>query len=154
LTADDIRDRTEITQLLYRYARAIDDKDYETLNAVFTSDAAINYNVERGTELPFRELGKWLRQALRTFATTHHAITNPIIELDGDRAKSACHLTAAHVQVTLKGEKNYVVMHGHYSDELVRTPGGWRICRRTLESRHVEGEFLDPRNAREFNGPG
>ncbi len=154
MTPDEIRDRTEITDVLYRYAVAIDTKDYDLLESVFTPDAAIDYNVERGTKLPFSEMKEWLRQALRMFSTTHHAITNPLIEIDGDSARSVCYLTAAHVQLTHEGETNYAVLHGHYSDRLVRTSEGWRIRERTLTGTHVEGTFLDPSEVREFKEAG
>ncbi len=154
MTPDEIRDRTEITDVLYRYAVAIDTKDYDLLESVFTRDATIDYNVERGTKLPFPEMKEWLRQALRMFSTTHHSIANPLIEIDGDSARSVCYLTAAHVQLTHEGETNYAVLHGHYSDRLVRTSEGWRIRERTLNGSHVEGTFLDPSEVREFKEAG
>ena len=56
-------DLIEITQLLYRYARAIDGKDWKALERIFTPDARIHYAVERGAELRFPELGPWPARA-------------------------------------------------------------------------------------------
>ena len=154
MTPETLADQAEISGLLYRYAYAIDTKDYGLLEDVFTPDAWVDYRVERGTKLPFREMKEWLRAALRMFHVTHHAITNPRIEIDGDTATSSCYVTAAHVQVSLEGEKTYVVLHGVYADRLVRTPAGWRIRERILEGLHVEGEFLEPGRVRVPEGAG
>jgi hypothetical protein len=81
MTPVELSDHLEITRLLYLYARAIDRKSYEALRDVFTPDAVIHYNVERGTKLEFRELEGWLERALETFPVTLHVMSNPLIEL-------------------------------------------------------------------------
>ena len=143
MSDQDVRDRLEITSQLYRYALAIDRKDFELLAAVFTPDATIDYNVDRGTKLKFGEMRDWLREALQMFYVTHHVMSNPMVELSGDTARSVTYLTATHVQATPEGEKGVVVLHGVYTDLHVRTAVGWRIHERVLDQVHVDGEFLD-----------
>ena len=150
----DIQDHLEIEQLLYRYGRAIDEKDYERLRSVFSPDAEIDYNVERGTALPFPEMLEWLRGTLPMFYATHHVMTNPLIEIDGDRARSSTYLTATHVQIALDGRELVTVLYGVYTDEHICTDAGWRIARRRLDSVHVDGEFLTLDRVRAFpNAP-
>ncbi len=146
-------DCIEITQTLMRYALAIDGKDYDQLGTVFTPDAEIDYAVARGTELRYPEMVEWLREALQIFRVTQHVITNPVIELDGDRARSTTYLTATHEQVKLNGDSVLVVLGGIYRDRLRRTDAGWRIEKRTLTSVYVTGQFLPPQEVQRFEKP-
>jgi 3-phenylpropionate/cinnamic acid dioxygenase small subunit len=143
-------DTLEITQLLYRYARAIDGRDWKALERVFTPDARIHYAVERGAELTFRELGPWLAQALAIFKATQHVITNPLVELAGDTARCTSYLTGTHVQVRRDGTEALTTEGSTYTDELVRTPEGWRIRARKLERIWVDGAYLGPDEVRLF----
>ncbi len=147
-------DVVEITQLLYRYARAIDSKDWKSLERVFTPDARIHYAVERGAELRFPELGPWLAQAMTIFKATQHVITNPLVELAGDSARCSSYLTATHLQVRRDSGVEVLTTEGSmYSDELVRTGVGWRIRARRLDRIWVDGRYLGPEEARPFPSP-
>ena len=151
--ARELSDHLEIVDLLHRYARAIDSRDFELLETVFTPDAVIHYDVDRGAKLQFGEMVGWLRTALQIFAATQHVIANPLIELDGDAARSTCSLTATHVQITLDGEESVIVEGGIYRDLHVRSSAGWRIRERTLNRVYVNGEYLPPERVRLFARP-
>ena len=147
-------DYVEITQLLYRYARAIDAKDWKALERVFTPDARIHYAVERGADLRFDELGPWLARALTIFKATQHVITNPLVELDGDSARCSAYLTGTHVQVRRDTGAEVLTTEGSvYTDELVRTHAGWRISARRLERIWIDGRYLGPDEAQLFPQP-
>ena len=149
--ADDV---VEITQLLYRYARAIDARDWKALESIFTPDARIHYAVERGAELRFPELGPWLARAMTIFKATKHVITNPLIELEGDAARCTAYLTATHVQVRRDSGAEVLTTEGStYTDELVRTPEGWRIRARRLDRTWVDGQYLWGDAAQTFPQP-
>src|SRR5258705_12444151 len=137
-------DVVEIEQLLYRYAGAIDGKDWKALGEVFPADARIHYAVERGAELSARELQGWLAGAMRIFKVTQHVVTNPLVELAGEGARATSYLTATHLQVRLDGTTARTTEGSRYIDTLVRTPEGWRIASRRLERTWVDGEYLGP----------
>jgi 3-phenylpropionate/cinnamic acid dioxygenase small subunit len=143
-------DLLEITQLLYAYARAIDQKDWKALERVFTPDARIHYALERGAELSFRELGPWLAGSMAIFKLTQHVITNPLVEVRGDAASSTAYLVATHVQVRQDGTETRTTEGGRYSDSLVRTRDGWRIAARRLDRLWVDGTYLVPPEIRLF----
>ena len=144
-------DLVEIQQLLYRYARAIDAKDWKALETVFTPDARIHYAVERGAELGARELAAWLGQAMKIFRVTQHVVTNPLVELAGDTARCTSYLTGTHLQVRRDGREVRVTEGSVYRDELVRGPEGWRIRARRLERTWLDGEYLGPEAVRAFD---
>jgi 3-phenylpropionate/cinnamic acid dioxygenase small subunit len=146
--SDDI---VAIQQLLYRYARAIDAKDWKALGSVFTADARIHYAVERGAELTAAELQGWLAKAMRIFKVTQHVVTNPLIELAEDGAHATSYLTATHLQVKLDGTTVRTTEGSRYLDTLVRTAEGWRISSRRLERTWVDGEYLGPDEVQLFD---
>ena len=150
LSEREIADHLEITQLLYRYGWAIDTRDWDLLTAVFTPDASIDYSVERGVKLPFPEMLEWLRGALAIFRATQHSMSNPLLELDGDAARSTTYVSAAHVQERLDGSTAYALLHGIYTDRHVRTGDGWRIAERRLDNVHLVGRFLGPDQVKQF----
>jgi ketosteroid isomerase-like protein len=142
--AEPARDTAEITQVLYAYARAIDAKDWKSLERVFTPDARIHYALERGAELSFAELGAWLAGAMRIFKATQHVISNPLVELRGDAASSTAYLVATHVQIKQDGTPALTTEGGRYSDTWRRTSEGWRIATRRLDRIWVNGNYLVP----------
>jgi len=149
--ADRAADVVEIEQLLYRYARAIDAKDWKALGEVFTPDARIHYAVERGAELTAGQLQAWLGQAMRIFKVTQHVVTNPLVELQGDTARCSSYLTATHLQVRRDGVLVRTTEGSRYSDALVRGPEGWRISARKLERTWVDGSYLGPEEVQLFD---
>jgi len=149
--ADRTADVVEIEQLLYRYARAIDAKDWKALDAVFTADARVHYAVERGAELAARDLAGWLSQAMRIFKVTQHVVTNPLVELAGDTARCKSYLTATHLQVRRDGALVRTTEGSVHSDALVRGPEGWRIAARKLERTWVDGAYLGPDEVQLFD---
>jgi hypothetical protein len=58
-------------------------------------------------------------------------MTNPVIDVDGDRARAY-----SNWGYITRGEDDSPVfeMHGHYVDQLVRTSRGWRFARREAYS--------------------
>jgi hypothetical protein len=150
---DSERDVRKITELLYRYGRAIDRRDIEDLRNVFTHDAMIEYAFEQGTKLDVQKMIPWLGRALRIFRMTDHVITEPRVDLAGDSAHSTCRLVASHIQVELDGSERTVIEAGTYTDEHVRTSEGWRIRARRLDRQWVDGEYLPPAKVKLFDRP-
>jgi hypothetical protein len=123
-------DIIEIQQLLAAYVFAIDAKDYEALDAVFTPDAAIDYRVTGGARGSWAEIKPWLAKALAPFPVTQHLIGLPLIRLDGDRATAKTMLF--NPMQLARPEGDHLFLLGcTYFDDLVRTPAGWRIASRT-----------------------
>lgn len=139
----EISDHIEITQVIQRYGKALDEKKYELLNQVFSKDAELVYLLgEDLIKLPFKESDKLFKKFLTKCFWTSHLVSSPVIELDGDKAESRSHVTATHIQVKKDGTQNIWFVSGAYEDELVRTSSGWRIKKRIANAPYVEGEFM------------
>jgi len=150
MTNAELSDRLEICDLLYSYARAIDSRDFSILDRIFSPDAIIDYDLPGGVRLPLAEMKTWLADVLQIFRGTQHVITNPLIEIDGDKARSSCYLSASHEQVGLGGRVTVFVDNGVYSDRLVRSDHGWYITERKLSRLFLHGEFQMPDEVERF----
>lgn len=132
LSQQEISDHIEIQQLMIRYANAIDKRQWDRLDSVFTPDAFIDYSAMAGGkkgDYPF--IKQWLSEALGHFRSYQHLIGNTEVQIDGDRATS---LTACHNPMIISLPpmgKSAVFIGVWYEDELLRTPAGWRISKRS-----------------------
>jgi len=121
-------DILEIRAVLDRYAAGIDRRDWDRFASCFTEDCHVDYGrngvyTARG---PFVKAFEQMHQP--PVGATLHRVTNHDIVVDGDSATATSYFDAA-----LKVEhKGFQLLHaiGTYTDELRRTPDGWRIARR------------------------
>jgi ketosteroid isomerase-like protein len=133
LSLQEISDRMEIQQLITVYANAIDRRDFDALDRVFTPDAYIDYRALGGIDGRFPAIKVWLGQVLPTFPRYTHLVGNIEVEVSGDtaRARTAC---INPMEVTLPGGGTQVMLLGlWYVDQFVRTRDGWRMSERVEE---------------------
>ena len=145
MTPQEAADTVEIGQVIQRYGKALDTRDYDLLHTVFAPGASLRYEMDDGQmEAPFE---KWLAiwpPFLLPFYWTSHTFSAPVVELAGDSATAHCRLTAQHVQIRRDDTRNLWTVYGFYRDTLSRTGDGWRITQRFFQGVHTEGSRLDP----------
>ena len=129
----EISDRLEIQDLFARYSFAIDERDWEALDQVFTPDARIDYTESGGAKGSLAAIKAWLPGALERFPAFQHMVATTKLTLDGDTANSRTILFNPMVHVGDGGERQTFFMGLWYRDTLVRTPAGWRISERYEE---------------------
>ena len=118
-----VADKLEIRELLFRYARAVDTKDWALLTSVFTAGAHLDYTSAGGPAAGRDEVVAWLARSLEQLPVTQHYITNVEIDLVGDRA----HVRAMFFNpMQLPGMAEMSSCGGNYLHEVVRTPDGWK----------------------------
>jgi len=128
-----LADEQAIRALLYRYARAVDTKDWALYRSVFTEDAVIDYTSAGAIAGSVDEVADWLEAAFGGIAMSMHHITNiEILELDGERAAVRA-LFYNPMQLPGHDEPSY--FGGYYHHELVRTQTGWRSAGLREETR-------------------
>lgn len=129
-----IEDERAIVALAVRYGVVIDGKDWDGLRALFTADASGDYSTPVATVDDLVTNA----QRLNSVEVTHHAMSNHEVELDGEEATHRCHVVAFHSRAGADGGDTFTIF-GAYSDQLVRTPNGWRIRFRRLALWHGVG---------------
>ena len=117
-------DRLEISALLYRYARAVDGKDWALYRSVFTDDAVIDYSSAGAICGTRDDVAEWLSTGFATIGMSMHYITNiEILEYSGD---SATVRAMFYNPMQLPGMAELSYCGGYYHHELARTADGWR----------------------------
>ncbi|MEE2032901.1 nuclear transport factor 2 family protein [Rhodococcus chondri] len=131
MTLQELQDKAEIADLIYRYATAVDTKDWDRMASVFTEDAHLDYSSVGYPPGSRDEVLAILRRALEQVPMTQHFVTNIEIRLDGDRALVRAMF---YNPMRLPGATELTYCGGNYHHEMVRTSDGWKSCRLTEES--------------------
>lgn len=120
-------DKLEIMELAAHFDNGLDGEDEAKFVGTFTPDGVLAgfWGEARGPE----QIAGAYQFMLSTFARNrHHVVTNHEIEVTGDRATMFSYLTVFD-RATLT-----IIGTASFTDELVRTPQGWRFARRTLSA--------------------
>lgn len=134
MTAGDLGrllDEAGIRDVVARYAHHVDARSIAGILECFTDDARF--------ESADGSVGTYGRESIRKFfetafsgprltppAASTHLMANTLIDLDGDIA----HAETQAVALLASRAEGLVTRGLRYSDDLVRTPAGWRIVRR------------------------
>jgi ketosteroid isomerase-like protein len=125
----ELSDRLEIQDLLVDYSYAVDRRDWDALDEVFTPDAVIDFRATGGACGDLGTIKAFLADALAHFSASQHLVAASKIELVGDTARGR---TMCHNPMVLDGGR--VMFVGlWYVDRFVRTGAGWRIEHRAQE---------------------
>ncbi len=144
---------TEIQQKIYRYGWCIDHRSFDELDAIFTPDAIVHYDVPGGVKKPWPEMKQWLPEGLQLFRVTQHNMSNPLVELDGDTARSTTYGHLIHVQHHKDDSSSVFRHHAIYRDEWLRGADGWRVRRRTLSNVYMDGAVYGPDRVHTYREP-
>jgi ketosteroid isomerase-like protein len=128
-----LEDKDAIWGLFMEYKRHLDARDFKAYSMLFTDDAVWVGNLGKATGPA--EIEALLERTMEVYPSdrerTHHLVMNPVIEVSGDTATAL-----SNWGYVTRSETDAPVfeMLGHYVDELVRTPAGWRFQRREAYS--------------------
>jgi len=122
-----LEDVEAIQQLKARYCERCDDGPYDAdgVAELFTEDAV--WEGEGFGRFVGREaIRDFFRTGRSVFSFTIHQATNPIIEVDGDRARGRWYLLQPS---TLVDGNRAIWLASHYEDEYLRVGGRWLFRR-------------------------
>ncbi|MCX6433647.1 MAG: nuclear transport factor 2 family protein [Actinobacteria bacterium] len=134
-----ISDRIEIEELLVRYSRALDFRDFAALETLFTADATFDAG-SLGCPTGSAEIRAMIEGTLTGLDATQHLIGKSLIELNGDEAEVRTYLISQHIREATEGPVKHYFLGGEYADRVVRTPEGWRIAYRRLDRMWKQGD--------------
>jgi 3-phenylpropionate/cinnamic acid dioxygenase small subunit len=129
------RMRSEITDVLIRYATGIDRRNWELFRSCFTADCECDYGAI-GTWRDVEGITEYMTTVHEDCRHTLHRITNVSVDLASELTASA----RSYVDAIILGPEGRggVRATGFYDDELVRADDGWRIARRQFTMVHAE----------------
>lgn len=138
LSAGNVENKLAVIDALYRYAAGIDFKDAALIKSAFTEDAVSDFRpagAKAGFEYPVLTgkdvIAEALINSLRPIITTH-AVTNPRVTIDGDKARLEAIVEAQHLPES--DTSRHYLMKNRYDVELKKQQDGWFICRVTVDN--------------------
>jgi hypothetical protein len=124
-----LTDRAAISDVVLRYATAVDTRDWALYRSVFTDPLTVDFASWSGDPeltMPVDEWVELVRKTLSGFDATQHLSSNHVISLTGDGARCVSYMVARHYLVE-KGERLMHSIGGHYTNRLIRTGDDWKI---------------------------
>jgi len=124
-----VEDHLRIQQLIFRYAVALDTRQWKMLDDVFAQDCVFEYgDAGMGS---MHSLAEFVASCAKTLGPliSQHTMSSPTIEIDGDKAHSHTYGTNQHVDMK-RVPNHQMLMAGWYDDDWVRTDGRWLVHRR------------------------
>lgn len=138
-----ILDRIAISDVVYRYATAVDTRDWPLYKSCFADNVEIDFstwNPEAKGVLSSEQWAQMVKAGISGFNATQHISSNHVHTLDGDTATCVSYMQAEHFLETDNGMKE-CTLGGNYTNELVRTDDGWKISRCTLTVTWSRGDY-------------
>ncbi len=128
-------DHTDIVRRRYEYALGIDTRDWALYRSIFTDTIYTDFSSYNGAPGNTMAADDWVAGVQMVFAgldATQHTMTNPIVDIDGDRATNTMYMQAAHFLNNDLGDREFTI-GGYYVDKLVRQNGRWLLQEVTLK---------------------
>lgn len=122
-----IEDRIELSDLVARYGRLVDDRDVEGLRSLYTVDAvfdSVNGPVEGRDEVV-----DYYLERMRLFGPSFHVPHSQTVEFAG--VDEATGIVTAHAELGMEDGAFWVALR--YHDQYRREDGVWRFRRRQVQ---------------------
>lgn len=140
-TLEQISDRIEIDELLARYSRALDYRNFDELEQIFTPDGEFDAGGLGHPHGP-AAIRAMIEGTIGDLDATQHLVGKSIIEFseDGNSAEVRTYLISQHIRESAPGPVKHYFLGGEYADRVVRTADGWRIAYRRLDRMWKQGD--------------
>ena len=128
-------DKQEITEVMYKFARALDRVDGDLMKATYWDDAIEEHQDPIFPDLFFYNGNAWefvpkAMEGFQALKATQHRISNMLIELDGDQATAECYVWAYHVAEE-DGVDKEGILGGRHHFLFEKRNDEWRIKHRS-----------------------
>lgn len=126
---DDLLAERAIERQLFHYCRGLDRMDKALSRSVWHADGTAHYyDMFEGTADGFID---WVWQAHEAMERHSHQLSNPLIEVSGNTARSECYVTVALWTLPdAQGQQQEIVGRGRYLDRWSCRDGVWAIDHR------------------------
>ncbi|TQF69032.1 nuclear transport factor 2 family protein [Rhodococcus spelaei] len=134
----DVVDRMALSDLVGRYAAAVDRRDAATVAGLFTADAEFVQPpalVRRGgsaTTVGGDAIASTVLAATAHLDSTHHAVHQQVLDSTDIDAVGQTYCTAHHIYRAKDGALRDNAVAIRYQDRYRKTDGRWQIARREL----------------------
>jgi 3-phenylpropionate/cinnamic acid dioxygenase small subunit len=130
-------DHVAIQNLIARYALLVDTGDFAGVGDLFAEATYVGVGEFTGREAVAGMLENTVIRYEDGTPGTHHAISNVIIEVDGDTAAAQAYVTIFQARPDFPLQ---CIAAGRYRDSFERVDGRWRFARRRVTI-HLRGDL-------------
>ncbi|MGV0157898.1 nuclear transport factor 2 family protein [Mycobacterium colombiense] len=130
-------DERAIEQLLIRFARAMDDRDWPSLAAILAENAIADFGT--GEQRGSAAVIDLIRSYLDRCGTTQHLLGNVLVHVTGDTATSRAYVRDLHLSTGEPQATFYTL--GDYHDRWERRGAQWRLVERIKDNRGIVGSL-------------
>ena len=146
------QDWVDLHQLVTRYSKGLDSRDYDLVRSVWAPEPHISYDLSTvGVEkdlLTYHSADEMVRDAEHIHAplvATMHQNGNHYFEVDGDDHATG-RVYVDLFEVRIENDSPKTVHHlGWYDDEYIRVEGEWKIKQRHFKIKWSEGSWIGGR---------
>ncbi|MFE4756795.1 nuclear transport factor 2 family protein [Streptomyces mirabilis] len=135
-------DRSEISETVIRYFRALDLQDWPAMRATLTDTLDLDFSELFGDPREVVASDDFVGAAphrMGGFRATQHISPNHVITIDGDSAEMTAYMNAWHVVEGPDGIEQTYVLRGSYDITMRRMSDGWRMSRLRMRVWHETG---------------
>jgi hypothetical protein len=129
-TLQSLVDRQQITESSHKYVIGLDSLDRDMLLSVGHPTGAVDFDGLFNGHWP--AFVDWVIPTHQALLYHNHRVTNLLIEVTGDTARSRSNVTATLLIKQPSGEIDERRIQARYLDKWVRAGGGWLIAERKL----------------------
>lgn len=147
MTLDDLIAREQIRDVVYRYARGVDRRDFALVRSCYHPGATDDHGSYSGLVDGFIP---WLENQLSRWSVTSHTMANILIDIHGDLARVETYAVAYHRTITRSDAPLRDITAGvRYIDDMTNIDGVWAISRRVVVSDWVRVDEVPPGSVRD-----
>ncbi|MCY4044897.1 MAG: nuclear transport factor 2 family protein [Cellvibrionales bacterium] len=115
-----------IQELVYKYCRAVDRRDYASLAKLYHTDSIDEHGeMFTGSGADFV---KWLPKILTEMKLTSHTVTNHLITIQGNIAEGEVYCHAYHIT----NDNQEIIIGGRYLDKYIYNGNFWQFTHRKI----------------------
>lgn len=128
MSPQELSDRAELLDLVMRYCRGVDRRDYALIRSLYWDDAVDDHG-DMFCGSPDEYIA-WLPSALEPLDCTIHSIGNSLFVVDHDMAEGEH--TSVNFHRTRAQPRQEIIIHGRYLDRYEKRDGVWKFARRKI----------------------
>jgi hypothetical protein len=123
-------DYIAIIETVYCYATGIDTRDWSLYRSIFVDEVEMDFSSWDGIPA-HRIAADDLRANIAVYFAgldaTQHSMTNPRVDIQGDRATCTMYMQAVHFLGGIPAAAEFTI-GGYYTNQLVKTAAGWKLA--------------------------
>jgi len=128
----------DIARQLARFAQAMDERDWASLDGIVAEDATADFGT--GRVRGRAALVRVMRSFLDACGPTQHLLGNLTVQVSGSEARSRCYVSDLHLGAGDKAHLTFRTL-GEYHDRWRQRGGCWWLAERIKVNRAHVGSF-------------